>query len=84
MEITREQMPPLDEEVVVLYKDKTDEFTADNLYYGLARRVIEKSFPSAEGWETWSRFTEYQSYYEVVYWARLYDIPRIEVEDDSN
>ena len=76
-----EQMPPLDEEVVILYKYRTDELTADNLYYGLARREISKPFPSSEGYETWSRFTEYQGYYEVVYWARLYDMPRIEVKE---
>lgn len=80
----KEQMPPLNEEVVVLYKDKTDELATDNLYYGIAKRVIERLFPSSSNeYETWSKFTEYQGYYEVVYWARLYDMPRIETESEG-
>lgn len=77
----KEQMPPLGEEVVILYKDKADELKADNLYYGIARRIIDKPFASAEGFEKWSTFTDYQGYYEVVYWAKLYDMPRINVEE---
>ena len=34
-------------------------------------------FSGSDGYEDWSKFTEYQGYYEVVYWARLYDMPRI-------
>ena len=80
----KEQMPPIDEEVVILYKDKTDELIADNLYYGIAKRVIDRPFPSSSNtYETWSKFTEYQGYYEVVYWARLYDMPRIEKESEE-
>lgn len=72
---TSEQMPPLGEEVVILYKDKKDALKESNLYYGIARRFIHKMFSSE--YEDWSSFTEYQGYYEVVYWARLYDMPRI-------
>ena len=32
----------------------------------------------SDGYEDWSKFTEYQGYYEVVYWARLYDMPHIQ------
>ncbi len=73
----KEELPPLDEEVLILYKDKTDSLTYDNLYYGIARRMIYKPFLTGKGWEDWSRYTEYQGYYEVVYWARLYDMPRL-------
>jgi hypothetical protein len=77
-----EQMPPLDEQVVILYKDKEDDLAPDKLYYAIAQRTIIKPFPSSsERYETWSRFTEYQGYYEVVYWARLYDMPRIELRE---
>lgn len=80
---TKEQMPPLDEEVLILFKDKTDKLSYEHLYYGLAKRMIHKPFPSAQGWEDWSCFTEYQGYYEVVYWARLYDMPRLEGDEDA-
>lgn len=77
-----EQMPPLNEEVLILFKDKTSELKQENLYYGIAKRFIQKFFNSSEhGWETWSKFTEYQGYYEVVYWARLYDKPTTIDED---
>ena len=70
-----EQLPPLDEEVVILFKDKEDTIDYDNMYYALAKRYND----SLCG-ERWSHFTEYQGYYEVVYWARLYDMPRLESE----
>jgi len=71
-----EQLPPLDEEVVILFKDKEDNIDYDNMYYALAKRYNDRSL----GGERWSHFTEYQGYYEVVYWARLYDMPRLESE----
>lgn len=73
----KEQMPPLDEEVLILYKDKKDELCEENLYYALAKRFVDKPFLNSQGWEEWSRFTEYQGYYEVVFWARLYDMPNL-------
>lgn len=72
-----EQLPPLDEEVVILFKDKTDNLDYDKMYYAIAQRVNDRIMG-----ERWSRFTEYQGYYEVVYWARLYDMPRLESEGE--
>lgn len=63
----KDKMPPLDEEVLILYKDKEDKLTYENLYYGVAKRCIYKPFPSSEGWEDWSSFVEYQGEYVVVY-----------------
>ena len=71
--------PPLGEEVLILYKDKTDELKIENLFYGLARRRRYKFFPSSEGYEEWSTFTDYQGHYEVIYWAKLYDKPYIKM-----
>ena len=70
-------MPPLDEDVLILYKDKESPLTRENLYYAIARRMIWKLFPTSEGFENWSTYTDYQGYYEVVYWARLYDMPHL-------
>lgn len=69
-----EQMPPLDEEVVVLYKRKEKEFeeTPDNLHYAIAYR-----FKDEDGFIRWSNYFEYQCYYDVVYWARLYEKPTL-------
>ena len=67
----KEQLPPLDEEVLILYKFKDDELTYNNLFYGLAHRMIY----DYGGIEDWCHYTEYQGGYEVVYWARLYDMP---------
>lgn len=75
-----DRMPPLDEEVLILYKDKADKLSQNNLFYGLAKRYIHKLFPSSEGWEDWSSFTEYQGYYEVVYWTPLIDMPSIDMK----
>lgn len=74
----KEQLPPLDEQVVILYKDKDDSIDYDNMYYAIAMRVNDRYLG-----ETWSRYTEYQGYYEVVYWARLYDMPRLKSEDNN-
>lgn len=76
---TDNDLPPLNEEVMILYKDKTDELTEDNLYYGIARRLIDVNF----NFEKWTHFTEYQGYYEVVYWARLYDLPHIRKDNQE-
>ena len=74
----KDKMPPLDEDVLILFKDKGDKLIQENLYYGIAKRCIHKPFPSSEGWEDWSHFTEYPHYYEVVFWTPLIDMPRIE------
>ncbi len=81
-----DRMPPLHEEVLVLYKYKEDELSQNNLYYGIAERVIHKPFPSSKGWEDWSYFIDCQGYYEVVYWTPLIDMPSIdkEGEEDAN
>ena len=70
---TKKEATPLDEEVLILYKDKKDELKEENLFYGIASRRIFKMFSGSDGYEDWTRFTEYQGYYEVVYWARFYD-----------
>ena len=72
-----DQLPPLGEEVLILYKNKDSRLAYDNMYYGIARRCISRLFPSSKGVETWSTYTDYQSHYEVVYWAKLYDMPHI-------
>ena len=68
----KKELPPLEEEVLILFKDKKDKLTYNKLFYAVARRVVDRFFG-----ETWSRYTEYQGYYEVVYWAKLYDMPRL-------
>lgn len=70
---TEDRMPQLNEEVLILYKDKKEELTEDNLYYGLARWIEDSNFH----FERWSYFTEYQGYYEVVFWTPLVDMPNI-------
>jgi hypothetical protein len=79
----KDKMPPLNEDVLILFKDKKDKLTYENLYYGIAKRYIHKPFPSSEGWEDWSHFTEYQGYYEVVFWTPLIDMPMIEGSDSK-
>lgn len=74
-----EKLPPLNEEVLILYKDKKDSLTHENLYYGIAQRVIDSNFK----FERWSYYTEYSGFYEVVYWTPLVDMPRIEVDKES-
>ena len=81
---TADRMPPLHEEVLILYKDRKDKLTEDNLYYGIARRVMWNPFNSKDGGvEEWSRFIEYQGYYEVVYWTPLIDMPHIHKEQNN-
>lgn len=62
-----ERLPELNKEVLIQYKDKKDEMKADNMFYAVANRRIEHNFH----FEDWSRFTEYQGYYEVVAWMEL-------------
>lgn len=78
-----EETPPIDEEVVILYKSKDKPLNYENLHYAVAKRIIHKAFPSALGREVWSTFIEYQSYYEVVYWAPLYDMPLLEESNND-
>lgn len=73
---TADRMPPLNEEVLILYKDKKDKLIEDNLYYGIAKWVEDSNFR----FERWSHFIEYQGYYEVVYWTPLIDMPHIQKE----
>lgn len=70
---TEDRMPPENEEVLILYKDKEDELTEDNLFYGIARWIEDSNFH----FKGWSSFTEYQVYYEVVFWTQLVDVPNI-------
>lgn len=79
---TEDKMPPLNEEVLILYKDKKDELKEDNLYYAIARRFLNTCF-GGSGWEEWSRYTEYQSYYEVVFWTPLVDMPSKLINEDE-
>lgn len=74
-----DRMPSLNEEVLILYKFKDEELSYDNLFYDIARRCIDTNF----GFERWSSFTEYQGYYEVVYWTPLIDMPRIDKESEE-
>ncbi len=73
-----DRKPPLDEEVLILYKDKNDELVEENLHYGIARLIERSSFVNSEyKFLTWSYFISYQGYYEVVFWTPLVDLPRI-------
>ena len=45
---TKKEMPPLDEEVLILYKDKKDELKEENLFYGIASRRIFKIFSGSK------------------------------------
>ena len=72
----KDGMPPLGEDVLILYKLKDDDLKLDNLFYGVAHRYIFKFINSET--EAWATFTEYQGSYEVVYWAKLYDMPHLE------
>ena len=70
-------LPPLNEEVLILYKDKTDELKQENLFYGLSKRCKDTNF----GYEKWSYYTQYQGYYEPVYWTHLPNMPVVEHVD---
>ena len=67
---TKDQMPPINEEVLILYKDKKDELKEESW-------IKESNF----GFERWSYFIEYSGYYEVVYWTPLVDMPRIKTQE---
>lgn len=66
--------PPLNEEVLILYKDKADELKQENLFYGLSKRYKDTTFDC----ERWSYYTDYQRYYEPVYWTHLPEMPVVE------
>ena len=70
---TADKLPPKGEEVLILYKDKNEELKEENLFYGIAAWIEDSNFH----FDKWSNFTEYQGYYEVVYWTPLVDMPRI-------
>lgn len=77
----KDVMPPLGEEVLILYKNRTDELKQENLFYGVAKRW-EDDF----GCERWSFYAQYPGYHEAVYWMPLpnmpidwYDIPAEEM-----
>ena len=74
----QDKKPPLNEEVLILFKDKKNELKEENLYYGIASWIKDSNF----GFERWTFFTEYQGYYEVVYWTPLVDMPRI-IKDEN-
>lgn len=69
--------PPLDEDVLILFKDKRDELKEENLFYGIAHLFVDHNFK----FERWSYYTAYQGYYEVVFWTPLPDMPRLENRD---
>ena len=71
-----EKLPPLNEQVLILYKDNEDPLDYENLYYGIAMWCKDINFD----FERWSYFTEYQGFYEVIYWTPLVDMPRIEAD----
>lgn len=70
---TIDALPPVNEDVLILFKHRDDELMEDSLYYAVAHRLQSREF----GLERWSYYAEYQGYYEVVYWAPLPDKPRI-------
>ena len=74
----QDKKPPLNEEVLVLFKDKKDELKEENLYYGIASWIKDVNFD----YERWTYFAEYPGYYEVVYWTPLVDMPRIIKEEN--
>ena len=66
--------PPLGEEVLILYKDRTDELKQENLYYGLAKRWKDINL----GCERMSFYAQQPGYYEPVYWMPLPNMPIVE------
>ena len=75
---TSEEMPPLNEDVLILYKYKDDELKEENMIYGIASWIRDQNF----GFERWTYFTEYSGYFEVIYWTPLVDMPHIEKEEE--
>lgn len=71
-----DRRPPIDENVLILYKHRDDELKEENLYYGLSYRL--KDYFNGEC--RWAYYVPYQGYYEVVYWTPLVDKPVIKRE----
>lgn len=69
----KDVLPPLNEEVLILYKSRTSKLKQDNLYYGLAKRS-KNDF----GYERWSFYSQYPGYYEVIAWMSLPNMPIVE------
>lgn len=74
---TKDRMPPMNEQVLIWFKDKKDELKEENLFYGIASWIKDFNF----GFERWTYFTEYSGYYEVIYWTPLVDMPRIKLQE---
>ena len=66
--------PPLDEEVLILYKDRTDELKQENLHYGLAKRSKDINLDC----ERMSFYAQQPGYYDPVYWMSLPNMPIVE------
>ena len=71
-----DELPPLYEEVLILYKDKEDKLKQENLFYGLSMRCKDTNF----GYEKWANYTQYQGYYEPVYWMPLPNMPNTPID----
>ena len=71
-----EEKPPLNEDVLILYKYKDEKLKEKNLMYGIASWIRDQNF----GFERWTYFTECSEYFEVIYWTPLVDMPHIEEE----
>lgn len=69
-----EEKPPLNEDVLILYKHRDEELKEENLLYGIASWTQDTNFC----FERWTYFTEYPRYFEVIYWTPLVDMPHIE------
>lgn len=76
-----DRKPPLDEDVLILYKHKEDKLIEENLFYGIAHLIKMNLFGTKE--YDWSHFTDYQGFYEVCYWTPLVDMPRIDCARDN-
>ena len=73
-----DRKPPLDEDVLILYKHREDELTEENLYYGIAHLFKCNVFSDKNCRRIdWSYFIQCQGFYEVCYWTPLVDMPRI-------
>lgn len=76
---TSEEMPPFNENVLILYKHKDDELKKENLLYGIASWIQDQNF----GFERWTYFTDCSGYYEVIYWTPLVDMPHIKERNQN-
>ena len=68
---TKDIMPPLNEEVLILFKEK-ENLKTKNLYCGTASRRKDPYFG-----EGWTDFAQYPERYEVIYWMPLACIPAV-------